>query len=58
MLQTILGFFGYVKIPLEAVQLIEKVVYDLSKPNPPLDHITEALTALKAMLRSARRLGV
>ena len=56
MIQIILGFFGYARIPLAAVQLIEKVIYDLSKPNPPIANIQEALNALKDMLRSARRL--
>ena len=56
MIQIILGFFGYARIPLAAVQLIEKVIYDLSKPIPPIANIQEALNALKDMLRSARRL--
>ena len=58
MIQTVMGFFGYAKIPLAAVQLIEKVIFDLSRPNPPIEQILEALTALKNMLRSARRLGL
>jgi hypothetical protein len=57
MVQVILGFFGYAKIPLEAVQLIEKVIYDISRPNPPTNQIKDALIALKNMLRSARKLG-
>ena len=57
-IQVILGFFGYAKIPLEAIQLIEKVIYDLNKPDPPLCAIKDALIVLKDMLRSARKLSV
>jgi hypothetical protein len=58
MLNVVLGCFGYVKIPLAAVQLIELIIHDLSKPDPPMERVTEGLTALKDMLRSARKIGI
>lgn len=58
MMQTILGFFGYARIPLAAVQLIEKIICDLAKPDPPITHIIEALKTLNNMLRLGRKLSV
>jgi len=51
----ILSYFGYTKVPKEAVQLIVYIRYQLRDYNNP--NIQEALKSLEELFRSGRKLS-
>ena len=53
----ILSYFGYAKVPFETLTLIVMVRHRLSKPNPDMGKIDEALEAVEKLLRSAMKLS-
>jgi hypothetical protein len=60
MIRTILAFFGYVKVPKEAILLsmkIEETYRQLSKKLPAFITLYEAARSVTAFLRSGRLLS-
>ena len=55
-LQFLMGWFGYAKIPIEAVQLAMKIKFMAAEA----DHmeIYDGAKALEDLLRACRRLGI
>ena len=56
MIGLILSYFGYVRVPVEAVRLIMRIKEEADKENPNLILIKEAAGVLEELFRSARRI--
>ena len=54
----ILSYFGYARVPVEAVRLISRIKDESGKDNPNFIMIRESAGLLEELFRSARRLTV
>lgn len=53
----VLGYFGYTKVPLAAVQLAGWIKGEVARESPDLARIQAAAASLEKLFRSARRVG-